>query len=239
MTDLHGKCALVTGASSGIGRAIAIDLAKAGADLVLVSRSADKLAEVAEKAQAYGVNANTYTIDLAEVASVREKIAAIAERHPIDISINNAGMAYTGSLDTMPLDSWQTLLDLNVTSVFQCVQALLPSLRERNGAIVNIVSVAGQQVFPEWVGYCTSKFALMALSRGIAAEERANGVRVTAICPGAVNTPIWDTDTVDADFDRATMLTPENVAEAVLNVLSLPDTATIEELTLMPSAGVL
>ncbi|MGD1904300.1 MAG: SDR family oxidoreductase [Geitlerinemataceae cyanobacterium] len=239
MSDFNGKYALVTGASSGIGRAIALVLAKAGADLILVSRSMDKLEKVAEEVRACGVSAHIYAIDLADVANVREKVAAIGDRHPIDILVNNAGMGYTGNLDDMPLESWQTIMDLNVTSVFQCVQALLPGLRERNGAIVNVVSVAGQQVFPGWVGYCTSKFALMALSRGIAAEERANGIRVTAICPGSVNTPIWDTDTVDADFDRNAMLTPETVAEAVLGVLSLPDSAVVEELTLMPSAGVL
>jgi NADP-dependent 3-hydroxy acid dehydrogenase YdfG len=239
MTDLHGKCALITGASSGIGRVTAIALAKLGVNLILVSRSLEKLAVVAEEVKAYGVNANIYAVDLSQVATVREKIAAIAERHLIDILINNAGMAYTGNLDTMPLDDWQTLMNLNVTSVFLCVQAILPALRERGGAIVNIVSVAGQQVFPGWVGYCTSKFALMALTRGIAAEERANGIRVTAVCPGSVNTSIWDTETVNADFDRAAMLTPETIAETIVNVLSLPESAVVEEITVMPSAGVL
>jgi NADP-dependent 3-hydroxy acid dehydrogenase YdfG len=239
MTDLHGKCALITGASSGIGRATAIALAKLGVNLILISRSLEKLATVAEDVKTCGVNAEIYSIDLANVTTVREKIAAIAERHSIDILINNAGMAYTGNLDTMPLDDWQTLMNLNVTSVFQCVQAVLPAMRERGGAIVNIVSVAGQQVFPGWVGYCTSKFALMALSRGIAAEERANGIRVTAVCPGSVNTSIWDTDTVNADFDRAAMLTPETIAETIVHVLSLPDSAVVEEITVMPSAGVL
>jgi len=239
MTDLNGKYALITGASSGIGRVTAIALAKLGVNLLLVSRSAEKLAIVAEEAQALGVSAETYAIDLSQVATVREQIAAIVTHQPIDILINNAGMGYTGTLDTMPLDDWQTLLNLNVTSVFQCVQAALPTLRDRRGAIVNIASVAGQQVFSGWVGYCTSKFALMALTRGIAAEERANGIRVTAICPGSVNTSIWDTPTVDADFDRTVMLTPETVAASIVHVLSLPKSAVVEELTITPSAGIL
>jgi short-subunit dehydrogenase len=239
MTDLHGKCALITGASSGIGRVTAIALAKQGVHLILVSRSLEKLTAVAAEVKACGVNAEVYSIDLSQVNTVRAQIAAIVEHHPIDILINNAGMAYTGNLDTMPLDDWQTMLNLNVTSVFQCIQAVLPTLRQRSGAIVNIVSVAGQQVFPGWVGYCTSKFALMALTRGIAAEERANGIRVTAVCPGSVNTSIWDTETVNADFDRAAMLVPETIAETIVNVLSLPATAVVEEITVMPSAGVL
>jgi short-subunit dehydrogenase len=239
MTNLNGQYALITGASSGIGRVTAIALAKLGVNLILISRSSDKLATVAEEAKAFGVSAETYPMDLAQVATVREQIAAIVAHQPIDILINNAGMAYTGNLDTMPLDDWQNLMNLNVTSVFQCVQAVLPTLRDRGGAIVNIVSVAGQQVFPGWVGYCASKFALMALTRGIAAEERANGIRVTAVCPGSVNTSIWDTPTVDADFDRTAMLTPETVAATIVNVLSLPKSAVVEEVTVMPSAGVL
>ncbi|HEY9297199.1 MAG TPA: SDR family NAD(P)-dependent oxidoreductase, partial [Phormidium sp.] len=85
--------------------------------------------------------------------------------------------------------------------------------------------------------YCVSKFGLMALSKTLAAEERAHGIRVTAICPGAVNTPIWDTDTVDADFDRSAMLSPETVAHSILVTALLPEQAVIEELTLMSNAG--
>jgi short-subunit dehydrogenase len=107
----------------------------------------------------------------------------------------------------------------------------------RQGTIVNVVSIAGQQVFPGWGVYCASKFGLMALSKALAAEERANGIRVSAICPGSVNTPLWDTETVQADFDRSAMLTPEIVAETILHTVLLPQQAVIEELILMPNAG--
>jgi len=237
--NLTGKRALITGASSGIGRATAIALATVGVHLTLVSRNLEKLNVVAEEARSLGVEASVHSVDLAEVETVQAKIAAIVAAEPIDILINNAGMGYTGDLATMSLDVWQTLFDLNVTSVFQCVQGVLPTMRQRGGAIVNLVSVAGHQVFPGWVAYCTSKAALLALSKGIAAEERANGIRVTALCPGAVNTPIWDTDTMNVDFDRGAMLTPDLVAKTIVDVLMLPETAVIEELTLMPSAGVL
>jgi short-subunit dehydrogenase len=130
------------------------------------------------------------------------------------------------------------VLDLNLTSVFQCIQGVLPGMRERaSGTIVNVVSIAGQQVFPNWGAYCVSKFGLMALSKALAAEERQNGIRVTAICPGSVNTPLWDTETVQADFDRSAMLTPEIVAESILQIVMLPQQAVIEELTLMPHGG--
>jgi short-subunit dehydrogenase len=130
------------------------------------------------------------------------------------------------------------VIDLNLTSVFECTKAVLPGMRSsRSGSIINVVSIAGQQVFPNWGAYCVSKFGLMALSKAFAAEERAHGIRVCAICPGAVNTPIWDTETVQADFDRSAMLTPEIVAQSILQTVQLPQQAVIEELTLMPNAG--
>jgi len=113
-------------------------------------------------------------------------------------------------------------------------------MRERQqGTIINVSSIAGQQVFPDWGAYCVSKFGLVALSKTLAAEERHRGIRVVTISPGSVNTPIWDTDTVHADFDRASMLTPETVAQSILYTALLPQDAVIEDLTLMSSVGAL
>jgi NADP-dependent 3-hydroxy acid dehydrogenase YdfG len=231
--------ALITGASSGIGKATALAFAKSGIHVSLVSRSQPKLEEVAKAAMEYGVTAKAYSVDLADVTCVKERIAAIAEDFgEIDILVNNAGMGYTAALQNMPLSDWQTVLDLNLTSVFQCIQAVLPEMRQRHqGTIINIASVAGHQVFPEWGAYCVSKFGLIALSKTLAIEERANGIRVVTISPGAVNTPIWDTDTVQADFDRSRMLTPEIVAQSILYAALLPEQAVVEELTLLPNAG--
>jgi len=105
------------------------------------------------------------------------------------------------------------------------------------GTIVNVASIAAKSAFPDWGAYTVSKAGLVALSKVLSAEERANGIRVVTIFPGAVNTPIWDTDTVNADFDRSKMLTPDVVAQAILDTVLLPQQAVIEELTLMPSAG--
>ncbi|MBW4574562.1 MAG: SDR family oxidoreductase [Aphanothece sp. CMT-3BRIN-NPC111] len=233
------KRALITGASSGIGKATALAFAKAGIHVALVSRSQDKLEAVAQAATEAGVTAKAYALDLAEIEQVREKMGAIAaDFGAIDILVNNAGMGYTGNLMETPLVDWQRTIDLNLTSVFQCIQGILPMMRDRSqGTIINIVSIAGQQTFPGWGAYCVSKFGLMALSKTLAAEERAHGIRVTALCPGSVNTPIWDTETVQADFDRSAMLTPEIVAQSILHTALLPASVAIEELTIMPSAG--
>jgi NADP-dependent 3-hydroxy acid dehydrogenase YdfG len=236
---ITNRTALITGASSGIGKATALALAKAGINLALVGRSQDKLTAVAQAATDVGVTAKTYVVDLSQLDRVSAKIAEItADFDNLDILINNAGMAYTGSIGDTPLADWQRVMDLNLTSVFQCIQGVLPHMRQRkSGLIVNISSIASKQVFPNWGLYSVSKFGLTALTKAIAGEERSHGIRVTSICPGSVDTPLWDTDTVQADFDRAAMLTPAMVAQSILYAVLAPAGAVVEELTIVPSGG--
>lgn len=233
--------ALITGASSGIGKATALAFAKAGIDVALVSRSQEKLEGVAAVAKEIGVEAKAFTVDLGSVAQVKTKIQAIADEFgEIDILVNNAGIGYTANLSDTPLEDWQRVIDLNITSVFQCMMAIVPGMRQRGkGTIINIASIAAKQAFAGWGAYCVSKAGLLALSQTLAQEERVHGIRVTAICPGAVNTEIWDTETVNVNFDRTKMLTPEIVAQTILHTVLLPQEAVIEELTLMSNAGVL
>lgn len=241
MTVVAPQYALITGASSGIGKATALAFAKAGINLALVSRSQEKLAAVASAARQTGVEVEVYPLDLAEIDVVQEKIRAItADLGSIDILVNSAGIGYTGALSETPLTDWLQVINLNLTSVFQCILGVLPTMRDRrSGTIINMTSIAGQQPFPNWGAYSVSKAGLIALTKTLAAEERTNGIRVTAICPGAVNTELWDTETVQIKFDRSAMLTPEIVAQSILHTALMPKQAVIEELILMPSAGVL
>lgn len=241
MTSQSERRALITGASSGIGKATALAFAKAGIDVALVSRSQDKLEAIATTAREAGVNAKAYVLDLAKVEQVKAGIEAIAtDFAPIDIMVNNAGMGYTNPLNATPLSDWQQVIDLNLTSVFQCILGILPAMRnQQRGTIINVASIAGQQPFPTWGAYNVSKAGLIALSKTLAAEERTHGIRVVTISPGAVNTPLWDTDTVQMDFNRSAMLTPEIVAQSILHTALLPEQAVIESVTLMPSAGTL
>lgn len=238
---IENRRALITGASSGIGKATALAFAKAGIDVALVSRSQAKLEAVASAVQQTGVKAKAYTLDLAEIEQVQEKISAIASDFgTIDILVNNAGMGYTNTLSETSLSDWLTVINLNLTSVFQCILGILPSMRDRGrGTIINVASIAGQNPFPSWGAYSVSKAGLIALSKTLAAEEREQGIRVTAICPGSVNTQLWDTETVNLNYERSAMLTPEIVAQSILHIVLLPEQAVIEELTIMPSAGVL
>ena len=233
--------ALITGASSGIGEAIARAFSQAGFDVALVARSQNRLAALAQELSATGRQAQSFEMDLSDLEQVKTQIAqVISQFGPIDVLINSAGMGYTGSLAEMSLASWQQVMALNVTSVFQVVQAALPSMRQRaGGLIINIASIAAQQSFADWGAYGVSKAALAALSGAIAAEESAHGIRVVTLFPGAVNTPIWDSDTVQADFDRAAMLSPETVAQTVLHTALLPANAVISQLTITPAQGAL
>lgn len=235
------KRALIAGASSGIGKATALAFAKAGIDVALVSRDREKLEAVASAAAEVGAKAKAYPLDLAKIEDVQANIAAIAaDFGPIDILVNSAGMGYTNSLSETSLSDWQQVINLNLSSVFQCILGVLPQMRDRSsGLIVNVASIAAQNPFPGWGAYSASKAGLIAFSKVLAAEERANGIRIVNISPGAVNTPLWDTETVKADFDRAAMLTPDVVAQAILCAIQLPTDAVIEDMTIMPSAGAL
>lgn len=233
--------AIITGASSGIGKATALAFASSGISIALVSRSVDKLEAVALSARELGVEAKVYALDLADLTTVKERIAQIDDDFgPINILVNNAGMGYTNLLSDTSLSDWQAVLDLNLSSVFQCVMGVLPKMRQRKrGTIVNIASIAAQNAFVGWGAYCVSKAGLVSFSEVLAQEERENQIRVISVCPGSVNTPLWDTDTVQADFNRSMMLTPETVAQVILQAVLLPEEAVIETITLKPSAGTL
>ncbi|OIP74642.1 MAG: short-chain dehydrogenase [Oscillatoriales cyanobacterium CG2_30_44_21] len=234
---LMGKKAIVTGASSGIGKEVALRLLQSGAQVSVISRNPDRLLS---KLPA-GSNAKGYAIDLGNIEEVASQIKAIAsDMNGVDILINNAGMAYIGELIEMPLTEWQKLFDLNLTSVFQCLQAVLPTMRsQKSGTIINVASVAAKQGFPNWAAYCASKFALLGLTQAIAAEEQPRGIKIMSICPGSVDTPLWDTlgDKVPPSFDRSAMLRPSTVAEAIMTLINLPSDAVISDLVLMPNAG--
>jgi NADP-dependent 3-hydroxy acid dehydrogenase YdfG len=239
MVSTSSQRVLITGASRGIGKATALAFAKAGVSSILLGRSIDGLQSTAEEVRTLGAEAIAITVDLFEVDRVKPCLTKVLDQvGTVDILINNAGMAYTGSLADTPLADWQRIIDLNLTSPFQCIQAVLPQMRsQQHGTIINVISIAGRQTFPDWGAYCASKFGLMGMTKTLAQEERAYGIRVVALCPGAVNTPLWDSDTVQADFDRSQMLTPEDVADAIVHAALLPQHVVLDELVLMPNAG--
>lgn len=239
--------ALITGASRGIGAAAARRFASAGFDLLLVARSAEQLESLAEELRSQGRQVLTAALDLSASSGIEAGIRELCGRGLAPtVVINNAGAAWTGPLASMPLERWQWLLQLNLTSVFQVCQAVLPLLRrpgpaggnaESGGLIINVSSHAARNAFPDWGAYCATKAALQSFSRCLAEEERTHGVRVCTLTLGSVNTPLWDSETVDSSFDRRAMLSADQAAEALLVLAQQPPTQVVEDLTLMPTAG--
>ena len=232
--------ALITGASRGIGAAAARAFAQAGYQLLLLARTQADLEQLAQELRSENCRVETIAVDLSDPQAIAPALEDLLSRGLTPtVLINNAGAAYTGSLAEMPLEQWQWLLQLNLTSVVQTCQALLPALRQTQGLIINVSSHAARNAFPEWGAYCTTKAALASFSRCLAEEERQHGIRVSTLTLGAVNTPLWDSETVHSSFDRRAMLTPERVAETLLSLAQQPSSNVVEDLTLMPAAGVL
>ena len=231
--------ALITGASRGIGAATARRFAAEGFDLLLVARGLADLEGLATELRAQGRRVETLALDLTQAEAIAPAMAELLGRGTVpSVVINNAGAAWTGPLAAMPIERWQWLLQLNLTSVFQVCQAVLPALRQAGGGrIINVSSHAARNAFPEWGAYCVSKAALASFSRCLEAEERSAGIAVSTLTLGAVNTPLWDSETVHSSFDRRAMLSAEQVAESLLYLARQPHSQTVEDLTLMPAAG--
>ncbi|WP_094554460.1 SDR family oxidoreductase [Synechococcus sp. 1G10] len=230
---------LITGASRGIGAAAASRFAAAGWDLLLLARSGGDLESVAAPLRAIGRRVEWVTADLTDSQNLPGYLSDLLGRGLLPtVVINNAGAAYTGELATMDLGAWQWLLQLNLTSVFQVCQAVLPGLRQQESSlIINVSSHAARNTFPEWGAYCTTKAALESFSRCLAAEERSHGIRVSTLTLGAVDTPLWVTKTVHSTFDRRAMLDVDQAAEALLFLAQQPPSQVVEDLTLMPASG--
>ena len=231
--------ALITGASRGIGRRTAERLAAKGWNLLLISRSGDQLEELAQNCRSSGTTVACQSLDLTDPASIAAGVEDLLRQgEPPSVLINNAGAAYTGDLLAMPLERWQWLLQLNLTSVMQVCAAVVPAMRNNGGGLViNISSHAARNAFPQWGAYCVTKAALVSFTRCLAEEERSQGIRACTLTLGAVNTPLWDAETVQSDFDRRAMLSVDQAADALVSLVEQPTNQVIEDLTLMPAAG--
>ncbi|WP_413401529.1 MULTISPECIES: SDR family oxidoreductase [unclassified Synechococcus] len=229
---------LITGASRGIGHAAAKAFAEAGWDLLLVSRSEAALQSLQSELSAGGVRVAYQAIDLTDSAAIVPGINDLLNQglRP-SVLINNAGAAWTGDLLGMPLERWDWLIQLNLTSVFQVCSAVVPAMRPAGGLVINVSSHAARNAFPGWGAYCTVKAALASFTRCLGEEERAHGIRACTLTLGAVDTSLWDSPTVDSNFDRRAMLPVNQAAAALLHLAQQPATQVVEDLTLMPATG--
>lgn len=227
MKDIRAKNALVTGAASGIGRAIALALARRGADLLLVDVNGEGLDDVAREARALGVNVATAVCDLAKTGEVGALAARIrSDGGRLHILVNNAGLAYYGPTMAMSEEQWNQIMAVNLLAPIQLTRELLPLLmREDDAHLINVCSVFGLVTRRKIAAYQTSKFGLVGFTLALRAECASPHLGVTAICPGFVRTPLIDTLGVDGqngtrrEIPAFVCTTPEHVADKVIAAL--------------------
>lgn len=235
---LSGKIALITGSSRGIGLAMAKALAAEGCTLVLTSRKLSSLQIAGREVTRLGARVLLKSCDVREPSSVKELAAAVRKnfRH-VDILINNAGISQRQiPIDKTPYKLWKDVLDTNLTGTFLVTQAMLPLMRP-GATIVNNLSVAATRVFPNSAAYNASKHGALGFTGTLREELRPRRIRVIAFLPGATDTEIWDTYWPGAP--RKNMMSAQTVAQALVSALVLPEKSTVEELTILPTAGAL
>ena len=210
MTGLQGRIALVTGASQGIGRACALELARAGATVALAARNEAKLAEVAAEIEAAGGQAAAFALDVASEESIKAGAKAVLDRFgKVEILVNNAGITRDGLMMAMKRADWDDVLATNLTGTFLLTQALLrPMLKNRWGRVINISSVVGRTGQGGQVNYAASKAGLIGFTRAMAREVASRGITVNAVAPGYIETPM-------------TAVLDEKQREAMLGVVPL------------------
>lgn len=187
--NLERRCIMITGASSGIGRATALRFAEAKENLVLIGRDHAALVAVETAATAKGAQAQSVEANLRAEGAAQQAIAATIDRFSrLDVLINAAGIISLGTIENTSLAEWDGMMDINVRVIFQLMQAALPSLTKTKGNIVNVSSVTGLRSFPNVLAYCVSKAALDQLTRCAALELAPKGIRVNAVNPGVVVT---------------------------------------------------
>jgi NAD(P)-dependent dehydrogenase (short-subunit alcohol dehydrogenase family) len=235
---LRGHVALVTGASRGIGLAIARALAAEGCSLILTARDASALARVGRELISARIQILAHPCDVRDPHSVDALFrSARAQFRRLDILINNAGIAHPNlPVDKLPFPLWKQVLETNLDGTFLVTQAAL-AIMKRGGTIVNNLSVAATRVFAGSAAYNASKHGALGLTGTLREELRPRGIRVIGLLPGATNTDIWKTLWPHAP--RRKMMSPKTVAEAVVQAILLPANATVETLEILPTVGTL
>jgi 3-oxoacyl-[acyl-carrier protein] reductase len=234
--DLTNRLAVITGATEGIGRAIAVALGSAGAKVAICARTAPNVDSTIAALRQAGLDAIGHPCDVADPAAVRAFADFVSrERGDAAVLVNNAGIGRFAPFEELTLEDWDETIAVNLRSLYLVTRAFLPGLvRAGKSSIVNIASLAGRNGFEGGTAYCASKHAVLGFSKALMLEVRKRGLRVIAICPGSVATPFMDKqDRMRPDRDR--ILTAEDVAQAVLATLTLSDRAMVSELDIRPT----
>ncbi len=225
--DLIDRTVVVTGASRGIGRAVALQVARAGAHVVAGARDEAELARLAAEHE----NLRTHRLDVRDPDSVDAFCAFALEPGPVDALVNNAGIGVFGPVDELTVEAWDRVFEVNVRGTFLTTRALLPSLRAQRGHVINVTSDVSARTFANGSLYTASKHAQRAFTRALQMEVAEDGVRVTEVRPGVVATFFADGTPRPAD---ASALAAEDVADAIVYALTRPDRMRLDEIHFHP-----
>src|SRR6266404_7858088 len=224
---------LITGASRGIGRAIAEKLAADDAVLLLHGRDTVALAQTRKAVEPECASVRLLVHDLARLSGVAQLIAEVA-KEPIDLLVNNAGIAVVKPFTEITTIEWEQIVGVNITAPFMLTQHFAPRMPP-GSSVVNILSIAAKSGFANWSAYCMSKFALEGFSQSVREELRDRKIRVINLYPAATDTEIWDQ--IEGKWPRKKMMSPQDVASAVAYAISRPADVTLENITLSSLTG--
>jgi 3-oxoacyl-[acyl-carrier protein] reductase len=231
-TDLKDRVVIVTGAGKGIGKEIAMSFAGQGARVVLAARTEADLKKVAEAISKSGGQALVVPTDVAEERRVERMVnETIRAFGRIDILVNNAGIGITANVVDMKTEDFDAMFGVNVRGLFLCTRAVLPfMIKQNDGVIVNISSLAGRNAMIGGAGYCATKWALIGFARSLMLEVRQHNIRIITVCPGSV-----DTSFSHLAKRKSNILLPEDVATTVLAAVRMPARAMVSEIDIRPT----
>jgi 3-oxoacyl-[acyl-carrier protein] reductase len=230
------RTALVTGATEGIGRALAFALGRAGFHVGVCARSEPNVDQLLRDLASAGIRAAGRGCDVSSETMVNALVAHVAgQLGPVHTLVNNAGVLTAKPMLDLSLDEWDQMFAVNVRGLFLTCRAVLPGMRELGaGDIVNVASLAGRNGFAGGTAYAATKHAVLGFSRSLMLEERKNGIRVLTVCPGSVATPMLaHQPMLPVNADR--ILQPEDVADTIVAALTLPGRALVSELDIRPT----
>jgi len=230
------QIALVTGASSGIGQSVAVELSRKGFEIVISSRNIDGLNETKSLIDSIGGKSHIIQMDISNHESVKNLFIESQKIGFVDVVINNAGLGKFDRIENISLEDWDMQINVNLRGAFLVTQAFSkPMIKNKKGMFVYINSVAGKKGYAFSSAYVTSKFGLLGFSKSMRNELREHNIKVISVHPGAVDTNFWNN--VEGDFPRDEMMSSENVAKSITHAILAPENVVLEEIDIQRTAG--